>query len=51
VSGANGTWRRRPNVFNFGLLLNSVLGVKPTLVPFTGTGPATTPVEGPSAST
>jgi tripartite-type tricarboxylate transporter receptor subunit TctC len=29
------------NVFNFGLLLNSVLGVKPTLVPFTGTGPAT----------
>jgi len=29
------------NVFNFGLLLNSLLGVKPTLVPFTGTGPAT----------
>jgi tripartite-type tricarboxylate transporter receptor subunit TctC len=29
------------NVFNFGLLLNSLLGVRPTLVPFTGTGPAT----------
>ena len=29
------------NVFNFGLLFNSLLGVKPTLVPFTGTGPAT----------
>ena len=29
------------NVFNFGLLLNSLLGVKPTLVPFSGTGPAT----------
>jgi tripartite-type tricarboxylate transporter receptor subunit TctC len=27
--------------FNFGLLLNSLLGVKPTLVPFNGTGPAT----------
>ena len=24
------------NVFNFGLLLNSLLGVRPTLVPFTG---------------
>jgi putative tricarboxylic transport membrane protein len=29
------------NVFNFGLLFNSLLGVRPTLVPFTGTGPAT----------
>jgi tripartite-type tricarboxylate transporter receptor subunit TctC len=29
------------NIFNFGLLLNSVLGVKPTLVPFNGSGPAT----------
>jgi tripartite-type tricarboxylate transporter receptor subunit TctC len=28
------------NAFNFGVLLNTVLGVKPTLVPFTGTGPA-----------
>jgi tripartite-type tricarboxylate transporter receptor subunit TctC len=28
------------NVFNFGLVLNSVLGVKPTMVPFNGTGPA-----------
>jgi len=26
--------------FTFGLLLNSLLGVKPTLVPFNGTGPA-----------
>jgi tripartite-type tricarboxylate transporter receptor subunit TctC len=29
------------NVFSFGLLFNSLLGVRPTLVPFTGTGPAT----------
>jgi tripartite-type tricarboxylate transporter receptor subunit TctC len=29
------------NVFNFGLLFNSLLGVRPTLVPFAGTGPAT----------
>ena len=28
--------------FSFGLLLNSLLGVKPTLVPFSGGGPATT---------
>jgi tripartite-type tricarboxylate transporter receptor subunit TctC len=28
------------NAFNFGLVLNSLLGVKPTLVPFSGTGPA-----------
>jgi tripartite-type tricarboxylate transporter receptor subunit TctC len=28
------------NAFNFGLALNSLLGVKPTLVPFGGTGPA-----------
>jgi tripartite-type tricarboxylate transporter receptor subunit TctC len=28
------------NAFNFGLMLNSVIGAKPTLVPFTGTGPA-----------
>jgi tripartite-type tricarboxylate transporter receptor subunit TctC len=28
------------NSFNFGLVLNSLLGVKPTLVPFSGTGPA-----------
>jgi tripartite-type tricarboxylate transporter receptor subunit TctC len=29
------------NTFNFGLLFNSLLGVRPTLVPFTGAGPAT----------
>ena len=29
------------NIFNFGLLLNSLLGARPTLVPFTGAGPAT----------
>jgi tripartite-type tricarboxylate transporter receptor subunit TctC len=29
------------NIFNLGLLLNSLLGVRPTLVPFTGAGPAT----------
>jgi len=28
------------NVFNFGLVLNSILGAKPTLVPFNGAGPA-----------
>jgi tripartite-type tricarboxylate transporter receptor subunit TctC len=28
------------NAFNFGLVLNSLLGVRPTLVPFSGTGPA-----------
>jgi tripartite-type tricarboxylate transporter receptor subunit TctC len=28
------------NAFNFGLILNSVLGVKATLVPFNGVGPA-----------
>jgi tripartite-type tricarboxylate transporter receptor subunit TctC len=28
------------NVFNFGLVLNSVLGVRPTMVPFAGAGPA-----------
>src|SRR5580704_11109636 len=28
------------NAFNFGLVLNSLLGIKPTLVPFSGTGPA-----------
>jgi tripartite-type tricarboxylate transporter receptor subunit TctC len=28
------------NVFNFGLVLNSVLGVRPTMVPFGGAGPA-----------
>ena len=28
------------NAFNFGLVLNSLLGAKPTLVPFNGTGPA-----------
>ena len=28
------------NAFNFGLALNSLLGVKPILVPFGGTGPA-----------
>jgi tripartite-type tricarboxylate transporter receptor subunit TctC len=28
------------NTFSFGLMLNSVLGVKPTLVPFNGAGPA-----------
>jgi len=29
-------------MFSFGLLLNSILGVKPTLVPFNGGGPAAT---------
>jgi putative tricarboxylic transport membrane protein len=29
------------NAFNFGLMLNSVIGARPTFVPFTGTGPAT----------
>jgi tripartite-type tricarboxylate transporter receptor subunit TctC len=29
------------NAFNFGLVLSSILGIKPTLVPFNGTGPAT----------
>jgi tripartite-type tricarboxylate transporter receptor subunit TctC len=29
------------NVFSYGLLFNTLLGVRPTLVPFTGTGPAT----------
>jgi tripartite-type tricarboxylate transporter receptor subunit TctC len=29
------------NIFNFGLVLNSILGAKPTLVPFNGAGPAT----------
>jgi tripartite-type tricarboxylate transporter receptor subunit TctC len=28
-------------LFSFGLMLNSILGVKPTLVPFNGGGPAT----------
>ena len=28
------------NAFNFGLALNSALGVKPTMVPFNGGGPA-----------
>jgi len=29
-----------PSYFTFGLLLNSMMGVKPTLVPFNGGGPA-----------
>src|SRR5215467_15148661 len=29
-------------LFSFGLLLNSIMGVKPTLVPFAGGGPVTT---------
>jgi tripartite-type tricarboxylate transporter receptor subunit TctC len=33
-------------MFSFGLLLNSVLGVKPTLVPFNGGGPASTALLG-----
>jgi tripartite-type tricarboxylate transporter receptor subunit TctC len=33
-------------MFSFGLLLNAVLGVKPTLVPFNGGGPATTALLG-----
>ena len=33
-------------MFSFGLLLNTVLGVKPTLVPFNGGGPATTALLG-----
>jgi tripartite-type tricarboxylate transporter receptor subunit TctC len=33
-------------MFSYGLLLNSVLGVKPTLVPFNGGGPATTALLG-----
>jgi tripartite-type tricarboxylate transporter receptor subunit TctC len=34
------------NAFNFGLMLNSILGIKPTLVPFNGTGPATNALVG-----
>jgi tripartite-type tricarboxylate transporter receptor subunit TctC len=34
------------NMFNFGLMLNSVLGAKPALVPFTGSAPATTALLG-----
>jgi len=33
-------------MFSFGLLFNAVLGVKPTLVPFNGGGPATTALLG-----
>src|SRR5262249_55346407 len=33
-------------MFSFGLLFNSVLGVKPTLVPFNGGGPASTALLG-----
>jgi tripartite-type tricarboxylate transporter receptor subunit TctC len=33
-------------LFSFGLLLNSIMGVKPTLVPFNGGGPATTALLG-----
>jgi tripartite-type tricarboxylate transporter receptor subunit TctC len=33
-------------MFSFGLLLNTVLGAKPTLVPFNGGGPATTALLG-----
>jgi tripartite-type tricarboxylate transporter receptor subunit TctC len=33
-------------MFSFGLLLNSIMGVKPTLVPFNGGGPATTALLG-----
>jgi tripartite-type tricarboxylate transporter receptor subunit TctC len=34
------------NTFNFGLVLNSLLGVKPTLVPFNGAGPAMNAIVG-----
>jgi tripartite-type tricarboxylate transporter receptor subunit TctC len=34
------------NAFNFGLMLNSIIGIKPTLVPFAGTGPATSAMMG-----
>jgi tripartite-type tricarboxylate transporter receptor subunit TctC len=34
------------NAFNFGLVLNSIIGIKPTLVPFAGTGPATSAMMG-----
>jgi len=33
-------------LFSFGLMLNSILGVKPTLVPFNGGGPATSALLG-----
>jgi tripartite-type tricarboxylate transporter receptor subunit TctC len=33
-------------LFSFGLLLNSIMGVKPTLVPFNGGGPVTTALLG-----
>jgi tripartite-type tricarboxylate transporter receptor subunit TctC len=33
-------------LFSFGLLLNSIMGVKPTLVPFSGGGPVTTALLG-----
>jgi tripartite-type tricarboxylate transporter receptor subunit TctC len=32
--------------FNFGLKLNSIIGIKPALVPFAGTGPATNALMG-----
>src|SRR5215510_14132327 len=45
------------NTFNFCVMLNALLGVKPTLVPFSGSGPATnsligspTPSTGPSTT-
>jgi tripartite-type tricarboxylate transporter receptor subunit TctC len=34
------------NAFNFGLVLNSLLGVKPTMVPFNGGGPTTNALVG-----
>jgi tripartite-type tricarboxylate transporter receptor subunit TctC len=34
------------NMFTFALMLNSVLGVKPTMVPFSGSAPATTALLG-----
>ncbi len=34
------------NAFNFGLALNSILGISPALVPFSGTGPATNALVG-----
>jgi tripartite-type tricarboxylate transporter receptor subunit TctC len=34
------------NAFNFGLMLNSIIGVRPVLIPFAGTGPATNALVG-----
>jgi tripartite-type tricarboxylate transporter receptor subunit TctC len=34
------------NAFNFGLVLNSIIGIRPALVPFSGAGPAANAIAG-----